>query len=78
MDDHLYRLLFTPTDVLVRGLRYLSGVENISASEREKKHSDIFKKHYGLDETRISFMWFDIITKNDLGIKRSEKSEKGF
>ena len=51
MDDGLYSILFTPTDVLVRGLRYISGLENISTSECEKKHYDIFKSHYGADET---------------------------
>ena len=70
------KVLFSPTKVLIRGFRYISGLSDITQDEIKDHHNDDFKSHYGSNSTHISVMWSDILMQLDL--KKEDKSENRF
>ena len=76
--DNINSLIFTTTDALIRGFKYIAGLDNITSGDCRNKHIDDFKSHYGTNPTRLSFLWCDLITSTDIGLEANDRSEKGF
>ena len=70
------KVLFSPTQVLIRGFQYISGLSDITQDEIKDHHNDNFKSHYGSNPTHISFMCSDILMQLDL--EKEDKSENKF
>ena len=76
--SELIKIIFSPCDVLRGGFSYIAGLEEITDGDCLKRHEDDFKSYFGSTSTQISFLWYDVITISDIGVKAKNRSEKGF
>ena len=70
-------LLFTPSEVLVRGFNLIPGLPSIREEDWNQCNVKKFTQHFGSSPTIISIIWNDIIASENR-IDNKDKSEAGF
>ena len=73
-------MIYTPSEVLVKGFQAYGGLNNDHDGELTKQDVKMFKKVYGSDPTVVAIIWQDIMTSAACApyLIKKDRGDKGF